>query len=86
MQAIETKWAGPGKIRATAARGAATYEVPDNLSDDQERHAWAARELSNKFAALDRKQYGTDSAGANWAQPFVSGCLPSGNYAHVFTR
>lgn len=85
MQAIQTKWAAPGKMRARAGRGAKTFSVPDNLNDDRERHVWAAAQLGQHFAALDRKEYGAEDAGANWASPFVSGCLPNGTWAHVFT-
>jgi hypothetical protein len=73
----------PGKIRATAARGAKTFHIPDNLDGDQERHAWAARELCRQFDAQDGEKYGTHGTSA-WAKPFVTGCLPDGTWAHVF--
>lgn len=85
MQAIVTKWTAPGKIRATAARGGKTFDIPQDIHDDRARHVWAARELGRYFAALDRKEYGTDDAGANWTSPTVAGCLPDGTWAHVYT-
>ena len=85
MQAIETKWSAPGKIRAKAWRGAHTFNIPQNLHDDRERHVWAAKELGKMFQAEDQKEYGAEDAGSNWASPIVSGCLPSGNWAHVYT-
>ena len=85
MQAIRTRWNAPGKIRATAARGGKTFDVPDNLDDDRARHVWAARALGEHFAALDREEYGAEDAGANWISPTVAGCLPDGTWAHVYT-
>lgn len=85
MQAIVTKYAAPGKIRATAGRGGKTFDVPDNLDDDRARHVWAARALGEHFAAQDRKEYGAADAGANWISPTVAGCLPNGTWAHVYT-
>ena len=85
MQAIETKLSAPGKIRAKAARGARTFDIPQNIDGDRDRHVWAARELGKTFQALDRKEYGTQDAGANWTSPIASGCLPNGNWAHVYT-
>lgn len=82
-QAIETKWTGPGMIRAKAGRGAKTFRVPDNIDGDRERHQWAAREPCRHFVAEDVKTYG-DAAGSLWGAPFFSGCLPSGHWAHVF--
>ena len=84
MQAIETKWSAPGKIRAKAARGARTFNVPGDLDGDREKHVWAARELGRVFRALDVKEYGMKDAGANWTSPIASGCLPNGNWAHVY--
>ncbi len=86
MQAIITKWSAPGKIRAKAARGAKTFTVPDNIRNDKERHAWAARELGRHFAALDAKEYGDPNAGANWISPIATGGLWNGDYIHVYTE
>ncbi len=85
MQAIQTRWTAPGKIRATAARGAKTFDVPDDIHDDRARHVWAAHELGRYFAAQDVKEHGTDDAGKQWTSPTASGCLPNGTWAHVFT-
>ena len=86
MQAIVTKYAAPGKIRATAWRGGKTFDVPDNLDDDRARHVWAARELGRYFAAQDRKKYGTKDAGENWTSPIVSGGHPDRtSWVHVYT-
>lgn len=85
MQAIQTRWTAPGKIRATAGRGGKTFDIPDNIDDDRARHIWAARELGRHFASLDAIEHGTLDAGKQWASAFASGCLPNGTWAHVFT-
>jgi len=85
MQAIETKWTAPGKIRAKAGRGARTFTVPSDFDSDRDRHVWAARELGRIFQEQDRQEYGAPDAGANWTSPIASGCLPNGNWAHVYT-
>lgn len=84
-QAIETREAGPGRIRAKAARGARTFTVPDEMGNGHSAHQWAAQQLCARFVAEDVKHHGTEDAGRHWRAPFVTGCLPSGHYAHVFT-
>ena len=86
MQAITTKWAAPGKIRAKAGRGAKTFSVPDNLHNDEDQHVWAAKELGRYFAAQDRKEYGSEDAGANWTGPIVTGGNWDGSYVHVYVE
>lgn len=85
MQAIITKHAGPGKIRATAWRGAKTFDIPDDMPDDRTRHVFAARELGRYFAAQDREKYGTADAGDNWTSPIASGGHPDRtSWVHVY--
>lgn len=87
MQAIITKYlpatnTKPTRIKATCARGSLTL-CEDSSQEDA--HRWVAVKLTKRFLELDEKEYGTDPKKNPWARPFVSGCLPSGEYAHVFT-
>lgn len=90
MQAIVTKYLPAtntkgSRIKAQCARGSLTVSYPHELSGEA-CHIYAAKQLIAKFVAEDAKKYGTDTeTRVGWNFPFVSGCLPSGNYAHVFT-
>lgn len=89
MQAIVTKYlpatnTKPSRIKATCARGSLTVSMSYETGIDGE-HDMAARALCRKFAVEDKAKYGTEPLKNPWMKPFVSGCLPSGNYAHVFT-
>jgi len=86
MQAIETKWVQNYRIKATAARGSRTFSLPNMSDSDEDRHRWAARQLIDYFAALDARTYGDKPEKHSWGHAFVTGCLPNGNYAHVFTK
>lgn len=89
MQAIVTKYlpatnTKPSRIKAQCERGSITISFDCELGVD-DTHKCAAKALVGKFVTEDAKQYGTKPAANPWNKPFVTGCLPSGNYAHVFT-
>jgi hypothetical protein len=72
MQAILTRYLSPtdrhgARIKATAWAGSETIAVDHSL-DVEARHVAAALALRDKLG---------------WKQPFVTGCLADGNYAHV---
>jgi hypothetical protein len=87
MQAILTRVipatnTKPTRIKATCARGSITV-TRDDVSQEA-AHCWAANALCERFVAEDVKTYGSDARTNPWAGKRVSGCLPSGDYAHVF--
>ena len=89
MQAIVTKYlpatnTKPSRIKAQCERGSLTVSWSYEGRDEDE-HANAAKALCAKFIAEDGERYGSNPKRNPWAAPFVTGCLPSGNYAHVFT-
>lgn len=89
MQAIVTKYlpatnTKPSRIKAQCERGSITISFDCNLGVE-DTHTAAAKALVGKFVAEDAKKYGSHPKENPWNRPFVSGCLPSGNYAHVFT-
>lgn len=93
MQAILTKYipatnSRPCRIKASCARGSLTISDPRNMADLNEMgaHRTAAQKLCDKFISEDVKEYGSDPATNPWGKPFVSGCLSSGEWAHVFTE
>lgn len=83
MQAIETKFLGPtdtkgDRIKATCAAGSMTigfYSDRLGNDDNETKHANAARLLAEKLGWTGNA-YGE----------LVTGCLPNGNYCHVFTK
>lgn len=86
MQAILTKIlpatnTQPRRIKASCARGSITI-CEDGSSESN--HGWAATKLCSTFVAEDSKEYGTPPEKNPWAQRRVMGCLPNGDYAHVF--
>lgn len=89
MQAIHTKYFGPtnhkgSRIKATASRGSITVSYPHDLSGD-DVHTFAVKQLVERFCMSDELEYGTPPEGNPWARPFVSGTLPDGSMAHVYT-
>ena len=87
MQAIQTKYlpatnTRPTRIKAFCARGAIVITNDDSR---ESAHCYAANKLCEKFVADDVKLYGTPPLQNPWARKRISGCLPNGNYAHVFT-
>lgn len=89
MQAIVTRYVPatntkPSRIKASCVRGSVLTSYPHELSGDAV-HEYAAAALVAKFCAADRKEYGTPIEKNPWNQPRVSGWLPSGGMAHIFT-
>lgn len=73
MQAIVTRYHGPGNVRgsrvsATAQAGRIYVDWDDALNQD-DNHEIAARLFAQKF---------------NWAGKLAHGVLPSGDHVHVF--
>ena len=91
MQAIQTKYLPPtnsrgSAIKATAERGSITVRFHSiDATHDDEKFAIVARMLCDKFVAEDVKKYGSKPEQVTWSRPFVTGGLPGGGYAHVFT-
>jgi hypothetical protein len=89
MQSIRTKYlpatnSRGSRIKATCERGSVTIPYPHELSGD-EVHRLAAKTLVFRFMDEDKEKYGTPHASNPWGREFVTGCLPDGSYAHVFT-
>ena len=90
MQAIHTKYHGPtnskgSRFSARAQRGRMSVSYDDALNADG-NHRAAALALCNRFADEDVKKYKTPKTENPWLRPFVSGGLPDGSQAHVFTE
>lgn len=88
-QAIVTKYlpatnTKPSRIKAQCERGSLTVSMSYEGGIDFE-HVNAAKALCAKFVSEDVAKYGSHPKTNPWGRPFVTGCLPSGNYAHVFT-
>lgn len=86
MQAIITKYIGPGNVRgsrykATCERGSLTVGADDALSLE-ENHRAACDALCAKFDAEDAKKYGSDAR--KWSRPKASGQLPSREHVFCF--
>lgn len=87
MQAIETKILPATntrgtRIKAMCARGSVISPLGNKSLEED--HILAAALLKSVFAEEDRKKYGTPPAKNPWTMPTACGCLPNGNYAHVF--
>ena len=89
MQAIITKYLSAtnckgARIKATCERGSVTISYPYELSGDA-CHIEAANALVARFIADDDKAGRYSKKSRNpWASTRVCGCLPSGEYAHVY--
>jgi hypothetical protein len=86
MQAILTKVlpatnTKPTRIKATCERGS----VIVCCDIHEQGHVFVARKPCRSFAMADQKRYGTPLDKNPWERPFVTGQLPNGDYAHVFT-
>lgn len=86
MQAILTKTIQatsnkPTRIKAICGRGSLTISWPSG--NEEQCHKTAALELIKKFVAEDAVRHGGEYENP-WNKPFVSGCLPDLNWAHVF--
>ena len=90
MQAIQTKYLPAtntrgSRIKATCERGSITIPYPYDLSGD-EVHREAVRQLVAQFIREDLEDGICPDPSQNvWARKFVTGCLPDGSFAHVFT-
>ena len=90
MQAIITKYLPatnhrPARIKASCQRGSRIVSW-DYAFDVEGNHRLAANKLLGRFMSEDVKTHGSDPKTNPWARNFVSGELPSGEYAHVFTH
>jgi len=77
----------PTRIKAQAERGSivVSHDFAGPL-DSEATHRAAAHALIRKFLYEDKGIYGTEETKNPWARPFVTGCLPSGEFCHVFTK
>ena len=86
-QAILTKYlpptfTRPSRMKATCGRGSLTLSCEAIPGPD--KHVTIANALIAKFVKEDEGRY---AKGKNpWAAPRICGCLPNGNYAHVFVK
>jgi len=88
MQAITTKYFGPGnargsRLKAECDRGSLTVEWDYSQGVD-ENHARAARALLDRFALEDVAEYGGRPEDHHWGK-FVSGTTKAGVGVHVLT-
>ena len=88
MQAIQTRYFGPGNVRgsrikASCDRGSMTYSYDHSLNLE-ENHVAAAQFLCQQFIASDEKMFGSPRATNPWGRKRVCGGLPDGSFVHVF--
>lgn len=89
MQAIITKYLCPSnskcsRYKATCEAGSITVSADDALSPEQ-NHKAACDALCAKLDDQNDAKYGIDNR-RTWSMPKVSGGLPGGAVAHVFTE
>lgn len=90
MQAILTKYHGPtntrgARISARCQRGRISVSYNSEWNDE-ENHKHAACVLCDRFGKEDYVRYGSPQTDNPWLRPFVTGCLPSGDFCHVFVE
>ena len=88
MQAIQTKFLSATDtrgscIKAKCARGSVTIPFPHELSGD-DIHRAAVLALVTRFLDEDESK-GIPRETNFWNRSFVSGSLPDGSMAHIFT-
>ena len=87
MQSIQTKYLSANskgsRIKAKCARGSIVIPFPHELTGD-ETHRAAVRALVTRFLDEDELK-GTPRETNFWNRAFVSGSLPDGSMAHIFT-
>ena len=88
MQSIQTKFLSAteskgSRIKAKCARGCVTIPFPHELSGD-DIHRAAVLALVTRFLDEDSAK-GTPRETNLWNRSFVSGSLPDGSMAHIFT-
>lgn len=86
MQAILTKYHSPTNFKgsrysAECERGKIFVHADDALNPE-DNHKSACDALVARFIKEDAERYGTNPN--PWAKARVMGCLPSGDYAHVY--
>lgn len=92
MQAILTKVlpctnTKPTRIKATCARGSLTISAPVEFAVSDERaHRHAAQKLCEIFWEEDALRYGSNRQTNPWAGHRAIGCLPNGDFCHVFVE
>jgi len=88
MQAILTKYLPatnfkPSRIKAICARGSVIVSYDQGGSNDS-AHLYAAQVLVDRFTREDAARYAADPKSNPWLRARAIGCLPTGDYAHVF--
>jgi len=88
MQSIQTKYLSAtdtrgSRIKAKCARGSVTIPFPHELSGD-DIHRAAVLALVTRFLDEDESK-GIPRETNFWNRSFVSGSLPDGSMAHIFT-
>ena len=88
MQSIQTKFlpateSKGSRIKAKCARGSITIPLDYGLSGD-DIHRAAVLALVTRFLDEDSSK-GTPRETNFWNRSFVSGSLPDGSMAHIFT-
>jgi len=88
MQSIQTKYLSAtdtrgSRIKAKCARGSIVIPFPHDLSGD-DIHRAAVLALATRFLDEDSSK-GTPRETNFWNRAFVSGSLPDGSMAHIFT-
>jgi hypothetical protein len=88
MQSIQTKFLSAteskgSRIKAKCARGSVTIPFPHELSGD-DIHRAAVLALVTRFLDEDESK-GIHRETNFWNRSFVSGSLPNGSMAHIFT-
>ena len=89
MQSIQTKYlpatdSKGSRIKAKCARGSITIPLDYGLSGD-ETHRAAVYALVLRFTNEDFYSQGIPRETNFWNREFVSGSLPDGSMAHIFT-
>lgn len=93
MQAILTRIlpatnTRPTRYRVSANRGSITIAADPIAKEDAigsaQAHRRAALQLIWRFIREDKAEYGTPENKNPWGRHFATGCLPNGDFAHVY--
>lgn len=90
FQAIRTRYHPPtnykgSRYSATCAAGRIVVASAHEL-DNEGNHIAARKALQEKIAERNRTTYGTDPSKDRWLGSMVAGCLPNGDYCHIFVE
>lgn len=90
MQAILTRYlpptnTKPSRIVASCERGRIVVSY-DQAESQEGAHRYAAKLSVSRFATEDFTNYRTKPEENPWKRDFVTGGLPNGDFAHVFTK